>query len=76
MAFSADYTQTAGIAEKVKVNVSASYEVTPTTPGAGTVSIEPKQRYLSGTEVTITAVADENWEFLGWKETPVQRRRR
>ena len=68
VAFSADYTQQTMIAEKVTVKVSASYVVTLSTPGAGTVSIEPKQdRYLDGTQVTISAEADENWEFLGWK---------
>ena len=68
VAFSADYTKQTMIAEKVMVKVSASYVVTLTTPGAGTVSIEPEQdRYLDGTQVTISAEADENWEFLGWR---------
>ncbi|MEF8874017.1 MAG: hypothetical protein V5A88_05025 [Candidatus Thermoplasmatota archaeon] len=43
------------------------YDLTITVEGEETVDIVPEQdEYESGMEVNITAVAEEDWEFVGW----------
>ncbi|MFW6065044.1 MAG: InlB B-repeat-containing protein [Candidatus Natronoplasma sp.] len=45
-----------------------TYTLDAVIEGGGTVEIDPEQKnYESGTEVTLTAEADEGWEFVEWK---------
>ncbi len=44
-----------------------TYTVDVMIEGGGTVDIDPKQKnYEGGTEVTLTAETDEEWEFIEW----------
>ncbi|AJA46789.1 hypothetical protein CPAST_c06890 [Clostridium pasteurianum DSM 525 = ATCC 6013] len=50
------------------VFVQDEYELTTSTEGQGTVTISPEQdKYLSGSEVTLTATAEEGWHFDHWE---------
>ena len=53
----------------IKFNGLATYTLTVGVQpvGAGTVHIEPaKQKYNAGEKVTLTATANEGYEFVGW----------
>ncbi|MFP3871481.1 MAG: InlB B-repeat-containing protein [Candidatus Natronoplasma sp.] len=43
------------------------YELTVNTAGGGTVELDPEEStYVEGTTVNLTAVPDEDWEFVNW----------
>ncbi|MCF6158511.1 MAG: hypothetical protein E3K32_08035 [wastewater metagenome] len=42
------------------------FDLTVTTSGNGTVSIDPPPLYISGQTVTLTATPDVEWIFTGW----------
>jgi hypothetical protein len=47
--------------------ITPQYQLTVTTSGSGSVTIDPEGgTYDEGTEVTLTAVPDENYLFDGW----------
>jgi len=49
------------------VDVVEGYELTVDIVGEGTVDIAPEQdQYMEGTDVTLTAFADEGWHFVEW----------
>jgi len=60
-------TATLLLLKKNKPAASASYTLTTFTIGQGSIAVSPsEQRYLEGTEVTLTARPDPGWQFNGW----------
>jgi hypothetical protein len=68
-------TLTLDAAKSVDANFLTSYALTVSTSGNGTVISSPpgidcgsdcSENYPADTQVTLTASADPNWQFLGW----------
>ncbi|MDB4797200.1 leucine-rich repeat protein [bacterium] len=66
IAYSADFTNSIE-AEPVSLRLLPAYSMNVSTAGGGTAIITPPDGpYLEGTEVTVTAKPEGNWEFIGW----------
>ncbi len=50
----------------VTVREPGPYELTVTIEGGGEVEMEPEEEYEDGTEVILTAVPEDGWNFQGW----------
>ena len=67
IAYSADFTNSIE-AEPVSLSLLPSYSMNVNTAGGGTAIIDPPDGpYLEGTEVTLTATPEGEWEFIGWE---------
>lgn len=65
-ALSEDQTQLVEL-DPIEVRVYKTFLFTAITPGAGQILVAPlKDRYLSNEVVTVTAVASNGWNFIGW----------
>ena len=67
IAYSSDFTESAE-AEPVSFRILTTYSLNVSGTGGGTVTIDPPNGpYLEGTEVTLTASPESEWEFIGWE---------
>jgi len=67
IAYSADFTNSVE-AEPVRLRLLPAYSMNVSTVGGGTAIIDPPDGpYLEGTEVTVTAKPEGDWEFIGWE---------
>ena len=67
IAYSADFTESIE-AEPVTVTIIPVYTMSVDNAGGGTVMIDPPSGpYAEGTEVTLTASPEGEWEFIGWE---------
>lgn len=65
-AFSEDQAQLVEL-DPIEVRVYKTFLFTAITPGAGQIFLAPlKDRYFSNEVVTVTAVASNGWNFIGW----------
>jgi len=66
IAYSSDFTRSAK-SEPVEITVIPVYTISVDNAGGGTVTIDPPSGpYAEGTEVTLTAKPEGEWEFIGW----------
>jgi hypothetical protein len=66
IAYSADFTNSIE-AEPVSLRFLPNYSMNVSTVGGGTAIIAPPDGpYLEGTEVTVTAMPEGDWDFIGW----------
>jgi hypothetical protein len=67
IAYSADFTNSIE-AEPVSLRFLPNYSMNVGTVGGGTAIIDPPDGpYLEGTEVTVTAKPEGDWQFIGWE---------
>lgn len=67
IAYSADFMRV-WEADPVRVSVNATYKLTASATGGGTLTVEPLQdEYESGTVVNLVAMPNPGWTFLGWQ---------
>jgi len=67
IAYSADFTNSIE-AEPVRLRLLPAYLLNVSTVGGGTAIIDPPDGpYLEGTELTVTAKPEGDWEFIGWE---------
>jgi hypothetical protein len=67
IAYSADFTNSIE-AEPVSLRFLPNYSMNVSTVGGGTAIIDPPDGpYLEGTEVTVTAKPEGDWQFIGWE---------
>jgi len=66
IAYSADFTRSAE-SKPVEVTIIPVYTMRVDDAGGGTVMIDPPSGpYAEGTEVTVTAMPEGDWDFIGW----------
>jgi hypothetical protein len=66
LGYSADFTQS-GQTAPLTIIILPKYTLTATTPGGGTISLNPTNGpYVSNSVVTTTATPSSGWAFLQW----------
>ncbi|MBI3853371.1 MAG: immunoglobulin domain-containing protein [Verrucomicrobia bacterium] len=66
LTYSADFSQSAE-SDSITLTIIPTYSLMATTPGGGTVSLNPTNGpYASNTVVNVTATPTNGWTFLGW----------
>jgi outer membrane protein assembly factor BamB len=66
IAYSSDFIESVE-AEPATLRILPTYFLTISGAGGGTVTIDPPDGpYLEGTEVTLTATPEGEWDFIGW----------
>jgi hypothetical protein len=66
LAYDADFTQS-GYSDPINIQIPPSYTISTTTPGGGTILLNPSSSpYLSNSVVGLTAVPSNGWSFLQW----------
>ncbi|MDB4341872.1 leucine-rich repeat protein [bacterium] len=67
IAYSSDFTESAE-AEPVSFRILTTYSLNVSGTGGGTVTIDPPDGpYVEGTEVTLTAKPEGDWQFITWE---------
>lgn len=68
IAYSSDFSQSV-ISDSLKVELVPAYPLFVDYENHGTINLDPPYApYLSNSLVTVTAVADPGWTFMGWTE--------
>ena len=66
LVYNADFTES-GESVPLRINVIPNYNLSTSTPGGGTISLNPPTGpYSSNTIVSVTATPNSGWIFLGW----------